>query len=712
MKRAGLPKARFLATALLVIASEVFLLPTASHAATAGTGVCQQTYTVSSGSADVLVVESGGYCYIAFKNTGALNSQTVISWSRPSLVTSADVLVVGGGGGGGARHGGGGGAGGFVQSDGFAISSSSSIAIAVGAGGSGGSSASYSGTAGQNSYFKPTTGSTSGLTALGGGFGSSGASGGGGSSGGAGSGQSVASVTSQTQSTFAGVTLSGISFGSTGAAGAFDTNIAGDNNDYWAGGGGGGAGGAGSLPTSAGVTVTSFANYTNATARGGNGGDGKSVSWLSTSIASTLAVGQTSSSSVFFAGGGGGGIGVDGVAGGTGGLGGGATGTRTEASGNAGTAATGGGGGGSGFDDINKAGSTETVGAAPAGAGGSGVVVIRYAIPDTTAPVISNFSITSAPGADSIYGAGEILTATLGFSETVTVTGSPRIPIQGLTTKFLTYSSGSGTPTLTFTYVVTSGDVDRNGIAISADSLSLNSGSLTDSALNSATLSHVAISNTLSLQVDGSAPVAGTPQTSTNGSYITITYDETLSATAPTVGAFSVSVNGVSNSVSSVSISGQSIQLTLSFSVISTASVTLAYIDPTSGNDTNAIQDEAGNDAASITTTSVTNLSTSSSNTSASIALNPAAMTAVFRTVTTIRVSTNTAGRVDFYQSGKIIPSCRNIATSANVASCSWRPMVQSYVALTARFRPTGSGFTNSNSSTLTIFVTKRPGLR
>jgi uncharacterized repeat protein (TIGR02059 family) len=304
------------------------------------------------------------------------------------------------------------------------------------------------------------------------------------------------------------------------------------------------------------------------------------------------------------------------------------------------------------------------------------------------------------------------LTATLGFSETVTVTGSPRIPIQGLTTKFLTYSSGSGTPTLTFTYVVTSGDVDRNGIAISADSLSLNSGSITDSALNSATLSHVAISNTLSLQVDGSAPVAGTPQTSTNGSYITITYDETLSATAPTVGAFSVSVNGVSNSVSSVSISGQSIQLTLSFSVISTASVTLAYIDPTSGNDTNAIQDEAGNDAASITTTSVTNLSTSSSNTSASIALNPAAMTAVFRTVTTIRVSTNTAGRVDFYQSGKIIPSCRNIATSANVASCSWRPMVQSYVALTARFRPTGSGFTNSNSSTLTIFVTKRSGLR
>jgi hypothetical protein len=87
-------------------------------------------------------------------------------------------------------------------------------------------------------------------------------------------------------------------------------------------------------------------------------------------------------------------------------------------------------------------------------------------------------------------------------------------------------------------------------------------------------------------------------------------------------------------------------------------------------------------------------------------------MTAVFRTVTSIRVSTNTAGRVDFYQSGKIIPNCRNVATSANVASCSWRPMVQSYVSLTARFRPSGSGFTSTNTAPLTIHVTKRTGLR
>jgi hypothetical protein len=331
---------------------------------------------------------------------------------------------------------------------------------------------------------------------------------------------------------------------------------------------------------------------------------------------------------------------------------------------------------------------------------------------DSSAPTVSSINITSTPGADSIYGAGETITATVGWSETVTVSGSPRIPIQGLSSKFFNYSSGSGSTSLTFNYVVTSGDVDRDGISLSANSLALNSGSITDAALNSASLTHVAISNSLLLQVDGSPPVAGTPQTSSNGSSISITYDETLSASAPQASAFTVLVDSVSNAVTSVSISDRTIQLSLTFSILGSSTVTLAYADPTAGNDASAIQDEAGNDAAAITTTSVTNLSTSTSNTTALISLNPASTSAVFRAATTIRVTTNTAGRVDFYQSGKIIPNCRNVATSANVANCSWKPSVQYFTNLTARFRPTGSGFQVSQSEVLRIYVTKRAGLR
>ncbi len=138
-------------------------MPVDARADVAGSGVCQQTFTVS-GTGTVSVFESGGFCHIAFKNTGSLNSQTVFTWTRPSLVANADVLVVGGGGGGGSRHGGGGGAGGFVQADSFSISSASSISIAVGAGGS--ASSSSSGSSGQSSFFKPTAASSSGLVAL------------------------------------------------------------------------------------------------------------------------------------------------------------------------------------------------------------------------------------------------------------------------------------------------------------------------------------------------------------------------------------------------------------------------------------------------------------------------------------------------------------------------------------------------------------------
>jgi len=361
----------------LVLASSTLsiITPQVAVADTSGTGICQQTFT-KTGTGQVDVTESGGYCYVAFKNTGAADSQVTYSWTRPAGVTSVDLLVVGGGGSGGARHGGGGGAGGFVQTDAFTISSAATVSIAVGAGGNG--STNYYGTIGQSSYFKS---SSNGLTALGGGAGANNATAGsGGSGGGAGASQTPGGVTAQTQTSFSGTTLNSINFGSSGAAGASDSNNAGDNNDYWAGGGGGGAAAAGENPRSNGSLTIAFPINTSTTAVGGKGGDGKSVSWITPTIASALTIGHTSSSTVYFAGGGGGGMGVDGQAGGPGGLGGGATGSRTEANGNAGTAYTGGGGGGSGFDDINKVGSPATVAAADAGDGGSGVVVLRYSV--------------------------------------------------------------------------------------------------------------------------------------------------------------------------------------------------------------------------------------------------------------------------------------------------------------------------------------------
>ena len=331
---------------------------------------------------------------------------------------------------------------------------------------------------------------------------------------------------------------------------------------------------------------------------------------------------------------------------------------------------------------------------------------------DSAAPTISSISITSTPGSDSIYGAGETITATVNWSENVTVTGSPRIPIQGLSSKHLTYLSGSGTTSTTFSYPVASGDLDRDGISVSLNTLELNSGSITDAALNTASLNHGAITASLSLQVDGSAPTSPTLQTTSNGASIDLIYGETLSATAPATSAFTVSVNGVTNTVTAVSISSNTLRLTLTFSIVSGRTVTLAYSDPSASNDVNATQDEAGNDAPSFSATSVTNLSTSATNTDVSIALNPSSTTATYRAITTVRVTVNTAARVDFFHEGKIIVSCRNVLTTSNIANCSWKPSKHAYVNLTARVRPTGSGFINATSEPLRIFVTRRSGPR
>ncbi|MCW8171629.1 hypothetical protein D8B22_21680, partial [Verminephrobacter aporrectodeae subsp. tuberculatae] len=77
----------------------------------------------------------------------------------------------------------------------------------------------------------------------------------------------------------------------------------------------------------------------------------------------------------------------------------------------------------------------------------------------------------------------------------------------------------------------------------------------------------------------------------------------------PANGAFTVLVNGVANAVTTVTVQARAktVTLTLSTAVTHGQTVTVAYTDPTTGNDTNAIQDIAGNDVASFAATAVTN---------------------------------------------------------------------------------------------------------
>jgi hypothetical protein len=121
---------------------------------------------------------------------------------------------------------------------------------------------------------------------------------------------------------------------------------------------------------------------------------------------------------------------------------------------------------------------TTTIG--PASITSANTIVI-----DRTAPTIS--SITAPPNAT--YTPGGSLSFTIALSETVTVTGTPRLTLTiGSNTRYANFASGSNSRNLVFTYVVQTSlsDIDTDGIAITS-SLDLNSGSIADLATNALT---------------------------------------------------------------------------------------------------------------------------------------------------------------------------------------------------------------------------------
>jgi hypothetical protein len=273
-----------------------------------------------------IISEDNDYWYHTFTSSGTFT---------PTQNLTADYLVVAGGGGGAQTNGAGGagglrstvtatGGGGSLESP-LSLNASTNYTVTVGAGGAGVSSG--NGTNGSNSVFSTITstggggGGTYGVPK--GTTGSSGGSGGGG-----------------------GYSDGGSATPSDGGAGTANQGYAGGNgNVSGATGRSGGGGGAGA--------VGGNANGTNS----GSGGNGVAVS--------------ISGSSVTYAGGGGGGV-EGNVTPGSGGTGGGGTGARRVPS----TAATAGetnkGAGGGGGCNLD-------VGGNPGAAGGSGIVIVRYA---------------------------------------------------------------------------------------------------------------------------------------------------------------------------------------------------------------------------------------------------------------------------------------------------------------------------------------------
>ena len=154
---------------------------------------------------------------------------------------------------------------------------------------------------------------------------------------------------------------------------------------------------------------------------------------------------------------------------------------------------------------------------------------------DSTAPTIS--SVTGP--ANGTYGVGQALNFTVNYSENVTVTGTPTIPLTiGATARTASYVSGSGGTALVFRYTVQAGDNDSDGIA-SASPINLNGGTIQDAALNNASLTFTPPVTT-GVLVDTGAPTAAIsysptgPVKSGTSLVITATFSEPM-ADSPVV---------------------------------------------------------------------------------------------------------------------------------------------------------------------------------
>ena len=227
--------------------------------------------------------------------------------------------------------------------------------------------------------------------------------------------------------------------------------------------------------------------------------------------------------------------------------------------------------------------------------------------PDTTTPEVSSLSISSNPGSDQTYAAGDEIEVTVTFSETVEVEGTPQLRLRvGSRARTAGYLRGADTAALVFGYEVADGDEDTDGVSIEVGRISLNGGTIEDEAENSADLAHGAVAAQAGHKVDGARP--SFLSAAVDGSSLALTYGEALDGgSRPASGDFTVEVDGAGRSVTGVSVSGSVVTLTLNPAVEhGDTGIRVSYTVPT-GVGANPIQDEVGNDARGLSSRSVTN---------------------------------------------------------------------------------------------------------
>jgi large repetitive protein len=227
---------------------------------------------------------------------------------------------------------------------------------------------------------------------------------------------------------------------------------------------------------------------------------------------------------------------------------------------------------------------------------------VSAVVSDTTAPVFSSASVNGATLVMT-YTDANLLDANNvpGASSFAVMAGGSAVTVNSVAV-----NAAAKTVTLTLASPVANGQAVT--IAYTDPTAGNDTNAIQDASGNDAvTLSATSVTNNTP---DTTAPVF--VSAAVDGATLVMAYSDanTLDATnVPATSRFTVMAGGSSVAVSSVAVdsSNKTVTLTLASAVLSGQAVTVAYTDPTAGNDANAIQDSAGNDAATLLATSVNN---------------------------------------------------------------------------------------------------------
>ena len=132
---------------------------------------------------------------------------------------------------------------------------------------------------------------------------------------------------------------------------------------------------------------------------------------------------------------------------------------------------------------------------------------------------VTGVSVVSNAGADKTYGDGDAIRVRVTFDGPVDVTGTPRLKIDmdpaAWGEKWAAYESGSGTSSLTFVHIVGEPNISTQGIAVLANTLQLNNGTIRAGGAD-ANLAHSGLDHDANHKVDWSLAAEETGPIGTN----------------------------------------------------------------------------------------------------------------------------------------------------------------------------------------------------